>query len=199
MRIENGCMFDIEPSEIIARHGDLVVHYAESAWRVTHAPSGLLAYSSPHRECALAYLVEWERRALPSRFSEEEAAAWHVEGAVVRKAADLARPAPARNEMASVYCVTAHADVFVLAESAVAAVVLARDADLEFEWDAHQVRRSEHIEEDEVIGIDGEWLSREDAIAIAGLTKIDEEQRARKLAALKAEVARLLAEGGSNG
>jgi hypothetical protein len=48
---------------------------------------------------------------------------------------------------------------------------------------------------DDVIGIDGERISREDAIIVAGLIGLDEEHRAQKLAALRAEVARLLAEG----
>jgi len=193
MRIEDGKMLDIEPSETVARHGDLVVHFHEGLWRVTHAPSGLLGYASRYRECALAYLTCWERQGLPAHFTVDESRGFNFRSEVVRIAADRAKAAPACNERASVYCVTASAEVFVLAESAVAAVTLARDADLEFEWDARQVRRSEHID-DEVIGIDGEWISKEDAIVIAGLTKTDEEHRAQKLAAPRAEVARLLEE-----
>jgi hypothetical protein len=86
----------------------------------------------------------------------------------------------------------------LLAEDEAAAVRWARNADVNIKWDAYRVSRAHDLEDtDDVIGIDGEWISREDAVVIAGLAKREEERR-DKLAALKAEVARLLKEGGNN-
>jgi hypothetical protein len=201
MRIEDGKMLDIEPSETVARHGDLVVHFHGGMWRVTHAPSGMLGYASRYRECALAYLTHWERQGLPERFTVDESRGFNFRSEIVRIAADRARTQkkPVRNEKASVFRVTASAEVFVLAEGEADAARWARRADVNIEWDAYRVSRAEDIEDDDVIGIDGEWISREDSIVIAGLTKTDEEGRRAKLAALRAEVATDADEPGPEG